>query len=230
MNHRVQARAAQDHVLRESLAGSSMSALTLVVAAMLTAHLFAGPGTRIVPAPPYVPPDRTPGDYVPEPPPPPGRHGGVVPPDLPFELDEAAADTARVRELPPADLGAGDLAEFGTVGPIGIPGGAGAAPSPIEEIPAPGTWVWREEDPVAVERVVPEYPGIARDAGLEGRVRVRLFVGVDGRVRRAEVVGPDSVFDRAALDAVRQWVFTPAKANGHPVGVWIDQPIVFRLD
>jgi len=59
---------------------------------------------------------------------------------------------------------------------------------------------------------------------------VRMFVGTDGRVHRAEIVGAASVFDASALAAVRQWIFTPAKAGEHPVGVWIDQPILFRLD
>ena len=63
MNHRVQVRAAQDHALRDSLAGSSMSALTLVVATMLASVLLARP-TRVLVLPdsPWDPPVR--GDTV----------------------------------------------------------------------------------------------------------------------------------------------------------------------
>jgi protein TonB len=70
---------------------------------------------------------------------------------------------------------------------------------------------------------------MARSAGFEGAVRVRAFVGVDGRVRRAETEGSPSLFDDAAVNAVRQWVFAPATSNGQPVAVWVRVPVIFRL-
>ena len=53
---------------------------------------------------------------------------------------------------------------------------------------------------------------------------------IDGRVKRAEIEGRASIFDESALSAVRQWGFTPAKANGQPVAVWMRIPVVFTLD
>jgi protein TonB len=97
-----------------------------------------------------------------------------------------------------------------------------AEPSPREFIPT-------DEFPQVVSRVTPEYPDLPRTAGAEGRVLVRLLIGVDGRVRRAEIEQSAPLFDDAALAATRQWTFTPAKANGHPVMVWIRIPVQFTL-
>jgi protein TonB len=50
------------------------------------------------------------------------------------------------------------------------------------------------------------------------------------RGRAREVESRPSAFDEAALQAIRQWVFTPARANGQPVAVWMRIPVVFTLD
>jgi protein TonB len=209
MNHRAHVRAMQDHVLRDSLAGSSMSALTLCVAALLAAQAMPGStdthDPRVVPWPPDEPvvildvAEPTPGGPPPAPP---------LPPVLAAVLPTLDADP----------------------GPIGSPGQGPTGVAPPEEIPPPTEWIAHDELPEVARKVLPVYPDAMRSAGMEGQVRVRIFVGTDGRVRRAEVEGRPTVFDDAALTAVRQWVFTPAKSNGQPVGVWMRIPIVFRLD
>jgi TonB family protein len=37
------------------------------------------------------------------------------------------------------------------------------------------------------------------------------------------------MLDAAAEDAVREWVFAPALANGEPVAVWVGIPVKFSL-
>lgn len=228
MNHRVQVRAAQDHLLRESLAGSSLSALTLVVAAMLASALLA-PKTGIIvcPAPDWDPPTRDDHGYVPVP-----DISFFVPLSDVFQVrpteDEVALPTVEVP--PPLVTGSGDsgLEVQPDVTTGGGTGGGNVAPHPLV-IPPPTDYIPHDEIPVVVHRVLPEYPDLPRSAGMEGRVMVQIYVGLDGRVHRAVVVGKASIFDEAALSAVRQWVFTPAKANGHPVAVWMAVPVVFRL-
>ena len=60
-----------------------------------------------------------------------------------------------------------------------------------------------------------------RDAGLTGVVPVEALIGSDGAVSSVRVlsaqVHPD--FAIAAVDAVRQWRFTPTLLNGVPVEV-----------
>lgn len=227
MNHRVQVRAAQDHALRDSLAGSSMSALTLVVATMLASVLMARP-TRVLVLPdsPWDPPVR--GDTV---------YVAATDISVAVPLSDVFRVLATEQDIlvppldapPPVVAGAGEGAHDGRGDPalVGVDGPGTVAPP--EVIPPPQDYIPHDEIPVIVHRVVPQYPGIAMNAGIEGRVMIQIYVGLDGRVHRAEVVGGGTIFDEAALEAVRRWVFTPAKANGHPVAVWMAVPLVFRL-
>lgn len=85
--------------------------------------------------------------------------------------------------------------------------------------------------PRTLERRSPDYPDGARLAGLEGYVDVELTVLRDGRtgwirVVRAEPVG---LFEAAALDAVRDWRFDPARAAGEPVECRASTRVRFTL-
>lgn len=77
----------------------------------------------------------------------------------------------------------------------------------------------------------PEYPREARRRGLEGRVSLRILVAEDGNVAQVEVAessGEESL-DNAAVDAARQWKFTPATRDGRAVAEWIRVPVRFSL-
>jgi protein TonB len=77
----------------------------------------------------------------------------------------------------------------------------------------------------------PEYPHSARSAGKEGRVLLRVLVDAQGKTKTVEVnlsSGSDAL-DRAAVDAVRRWRFSPARHGDQPVESWVRIPIDFRL-
>ncbi len=96
---------------------------------------------------------------------------------------------------------------------------------PYEALPADA------EAPVLVTRVDPRYPEFARKAGLSGDVQLRLMVDVDGRVSRVEVVaGAPGGMTEAATDAVRRWVYEPARVGGRPVAVWKVVRVHFAID
>lgn len=97
--------------------------------------------------------------------------------------------------------------------------------------PDPGTYVYTDEYPQLVRSVKPFYPDIAREAGVEGTVKLQLLIGLDGHVMRAIVRPGGSVpmLDEAAMAAALQSVFTPALANGRPVKVWVTQDYRFKL-
>jgi protein TonB len=89
---------------------------------------------------------------------------------------------------------------------------------------------WRvERPPKPVKRVMPEYPEVAQDAGIEGVVFVRFTVGTDGRVKDAQVLRGPEIFRESALNAVFRFVFKPALQNDKPVAVRMTMPIRFRL-
>ena len=83
----------------------------------------------------------------------------------------------------------------------------------------------------ALERPAPAYPERARRLGREADRQVLVVVGADGRVREARVVdGRDDEFDRAAVDGVRKWRFSPARRGGANVASRATVTVRFRLD
>ena len=75
------------------------------------------------------------------------------------------------------------------------------------------------------------YPEIARRAGIEGTVVLRIFVSRKGFVQEVIVEKgvPDTGLDEAAMRAVRQVRFNPAKQRDRALGVWMFIPISFKL-
>ncbi len=77
-----------------------------------------------------------------------------------------------------------------------------------------------------------KYPDIARRAGAEAKVTLRVLVGKDGKPKKAVVVSDEQPwFDKAAIDAVMdpRTVMTPAIQNKQAVEMWLTVPIQFKL-
>ena len=94
-----------------------------------------------------------------------------------------------------------------------------------QEIPRAGTVV----PPRAVKSVRALYTPQARNAGIEGTVLVDAVVLTDGSVRDVRVISSVAMLDGAAMDAVRQWQFTPTLLNGAPVEVVITASVNFAI-
>jgi TonB family protein len=77
--------------------------------------------------------------------------------------------------------------------------------------------------------VEPVYPPDARQARVEGTVKLHVVVGANGRIESLQPVsGPESL-TQAAMTAVREWRYTPTLLNGRPVETQEDVSFVFRL-
>jgi TonB family protein len=59
-------------------------------------------------------------------------------------------------------------------------------------------------------RVMPDYPEMARRMNLKGVVRVDVVVGSNGLVKTVDVKGGHPVLAQAAVAAVRKWKWEPA--------------------
>jgi protein TonB len=68
---------------------------------------------------------------------------------------------------------------------------------------------------------------MAQSARVSGVVTIEATIGPDGKVIDAKVVRSVPLLDQAALDAVRQWEYTPTLLNGVPVPVLITVTINF---
>jgi len=75
-----------------------------------------------------------------------------------------------------------------------------------------------------------QYPEIARRAGIEGKVLIRILVEKDGKPKRHRIEYSDNEqLNDAAIKAVMSSVFTPAIQNDRPVTCWVTIPVTFRL-
>ncbi|HWG58112.1 MAG TPA: energy transducer TonB [Candidatus Acidoferrales bacterium] len=59
-------------------------------------------------------------------------------------------------------------------------------------------------------RVVPEYPALAKQMGLTGKVKVLTTISADGRVVGTKVVGGNPVLANTAIEALKKWRFESA--------------------
>ena len=64
---------------------------------------------------------------------------------------------------------------------------------------------------------------------MQGIVIIEAIIGPDGRVTDTKVLRGIPLLDGAALDAVRQWEFTPTLLNGVPVPVILTVTVNFTL-
>jgi protein TonB len=85
----------------------------------------------------------------------------------------------------------------------------------------------RVQTPNKIKDVKPVYPAIAQSARVSGPVTIEATIGPDGKVADANVVRSIPMLDQAALDAVRQWEYTPTLLNGVPVPVIVTVTINF---
>lgn len=81
--------------------------------------------------------------------------------------------------------------------------------------------------PTKTKDVRPVYPAIAQQARVQGVVTIEATIGPDGKVAEARVIRSVPLLDQAALDAVRQWEYTPTLLNGVPVPVVVTVTINF---
>lgn len=101
-----------------------------------------------------------------------------------------------------------------------------------EILPQQGAFVAHEVEPKFVEKVAPEYPVLAKRAGIEGTVWVNVLVDKNGKVRDVKVAkasGANAGFEDAAVKAAWKCKFSPAIQNGRPIAVWASFPFEFKL-
>lgn len=106
------------------------------------------------------------------------------------------------------------------IGP-GSGGGTGGGPyRPGSGIVAPGL----------LREVKPDYTEDARRRGVEGDVVLEIVVRSDGGVGDVKILqGLGAGLNERAVDAVRQWRFSPARRLGTPVDVVVEVSVEFKL-
>ncbi len=60
-------------------------------------------------------------------------------------------------------------------------------------------------------RTDPAYPPLAREMHVNGKVKIEVTVAPDGAIRNTKVLGGSPLLVRAAVDAVKNWKYDPAR-------------------
>jgi protein TonB len=213
------------------VAAASMFATTDVLPAIPDMMAFVA----AAPAPP------------PPPPPPPLRRVAAVKPQaLPTNTRAAApveAPSSIVAETFMPSTEDEEGVEGGVEGGIpggvlgGVLGGLLAAPAPPPPAPPP-LEVTRQAPvriggqitaPALVRRVEPDYPAIAVHAKLSGTVILEATVDTEGYVEDVRVLRSIGLLNAAAIDAVKQWRYSPLVLNGIPTPFILTVTLTFSL-
>lgn len=99
-------------------------------------------------------------------------------------------------------------------------------PPPPQEPLRPGGKI---QQPTKTHDVKPVYPTVAQSARVQGMVIIEATLSADGHVTGAKILRSIPLLDAAALEAVRQWEFTPTLLNGVPVPVVMTVTVNFTL-
>ena len=126
-------------------------------------------------------------------------------PALPSDMPDAPGLSAGTGQAPTASI------NLGAIMPI-----AANVPAPMSgETRAPAPSRTSQLRPAElVSRKDPVYPAIALRTRASGAVRVQAVIGVDGRIKSAQALSGSPLLQRAATDAVRQWVYKPSVLDG----------------
>ena len=161
----------------------------------------------------------------------------------------ATAATVQPQDVP-ADVPPPATGEEPALGPVSDlpltgPGGSGPATGPPSDggggdfvVTLPGPAVSNEPiryvvgmtPPEVVSRVEPRYPASARMIRSEGTVVVEVVVETDGSTGDVRILrGISKALDEAAVAAIRQWRFRPARVEGNPVRAYHTVTVRFEL-
>lgn len=148
------------------------------------------------------------------------------------EAAEAARQAMREGNLAAAKLARVALCSARRAGSLPAAGEtAAASPANAAGPDLPHRVEGEVSKPVKIYSPSPRYSAEARRAKLEGRVIVEAVIDEEGCVIRENLLERlDPGLDRAALDAVRQWVFEPALLALKPVKVYYTLTINFQVE
>ena len=81
-----------------------------------------------------------------------------------------------------------------------------------------------------IKRAIPLYPPLAKQARISGVVRLEGIIAKDGTIQKLRVLAGHPLLVTAALEAVRQWVYSPTQLNGQAVEVIAPIDVNFILN
>ena len=144
----------------------------------------------------------------------------IPPPPKEIAMPQVPVEAADDEEADTEDLPETTFDDFEDMPPPPPPGGSDS-----------GVFLAFDQPPTMVYFEAPDYPVLAREAGIEGTVRVKVLVGEDGKVLHVSLISSDvtPAMEKAALAAAKKCRFNPAKQRTTPVKAHVMIPFHFRL-
>ncbi len=178
------------------------------------------------PPPPDVPPPKvkTVAFQIPEPTP---------EEELDPEEDQTIVEVEELNEAPNIGLEDQEGEEFGVF--TGEVDGEGEEfDVVVDKTPDPSEFIFADElpQPINMEDIkkLIGYPQIARDAGIQGNVVVRVLVDKKGNYRDHRMINQvHPILAKAVVSKLPQLRFTPAIQGGKPIQFWVNIPFNFKL-
>lgn len=177
------------------------------------------------------PPKPTPPPPPPPPAPPvPPRQQPVVRPKAPT-LPPPPQPRAIADPTPAPAAPVGVVAPPAPLPPITAPVAPAPEPPPPAP-PAPPQIQLPSSDAAYLQNPSPVYPAISRRLGEQGKVLVRVLIGVNGQPERVEIKRSSGFerLDNAARDYVMKCRYVPGKVNGVVQAMWYEAPVNFVLE
>ena len=156
----------------------------------------------------------------------------VIPNVVPLVEPQGVAPETSLAGVAPPGSGITGGVEGGLDGIGSIGGTEKAPPPPPPAAAAPPVPVHLHSGIVAPKKIVdvtPPYPQLAQMAHVRGIVILEAVIDSRGNVTNVHVLRSVPMLDQAAIDAVRQWRYTPALLNDRPVPVIITITINFSM-
>lgn len=195
----------------------------VIVPAEILVEWVTPPDTpKVTPAPPPLPapapPKPMPVKQV--------ERKTALPTQAPRPMPLAIADATPAPTAPVGVLAAPvAAAPQETTVPVAATSKAAPAPQPPQLVP-PST------DADYLQNPKPPYPSLSKRLGEQGKVVVRVLIGIDGKAQSTEIKQSSGFerLDQAALATVLRWRYVPGKRAGVPEAMWFNVPISFLLE
>lgn len=195
--------------------------------------------TELMEPPPIDKKNEPPPPPVEQPPPPPQRAQiKFVPPQVVKEEEAKKEETiANIDTLMKVDPGTKDVQGDPNAIPEISEGDGKGQPAEVvekEEEPDPNAFVAveKEPQPVNIDEIKKRigYPPLAKEAGIQGKVIVRVLVGKNGKYEKHIVLrSPHKLLTEAVEKELPNLEFTPGIQAGKPIKVWVTIPFDFQL-
>ena len=199
--------------------GLLLRAVQIILPAEVLSEFIEPPAPKIVPPPP-----RSPA------PPVPALQPVVktkVPTLLPPPQPVAMPDTT-----PSPNAPVGVATPQPPAPPIAAPVAQTPEPAPEPAPPAPPKVELPSSDADYLQNPKPAYPPISKRLGEQGKVLVRVLIGVEGNAQKAEIKQTSGFerLDQSAMATVLRWRYTPGKRAGVPEAMWFNVPVNVVLE